>query len=922
MEQSEHPSEQNAHHIDERRQVGQMAAMNRIARRISATLDLRDTLDSIVEAAYGLIPCALAEISLWDGTSQLLTLQALRCEPERAFPLGRSYPPGEGYTGWLVRHEEPLLVPDVDAREDIHPDLLPGELPFISYLGVPLIATGELIGTLVLIRDERKGFDEDDLALLESLAAQAAVAIRNASLYEELARRHRELAALHSVAGTANRPLPLDDLLQQALDQAIDVTRAGAGAVRLLHPDSGQITLMAHRGLSENYVHQMRSFTVSQDIAGLVARSGAGVLSEDMWEDDRISREVRVLLREEGYRSLAQVPLRAQNEVVGTLGVTSEKIGLFHADDLDLLDAIGQQLGVAVARARLFQEVQQKADELSALCSVSEAVSGSLDPEEVLQQALTGVVEVTGGDGAAIRLLDRTTKSVALAAQRGLSEDYVRQASCFPISEEIIGWVARSGEPTLSEDMWVDPRVTPEVRALLRREGQRALAAVPLLAHEEVVGTLGVMSREEGFFDEEDLSLLNAIGQQVGVAVTNANLFEETRRRSRELVALNAVAAATNRAQRLEVLLADAVERVIECIKADGGGIRLLDPTSGELSLSISRGLSEAYVNKVNGLRLGEGIVGDVALTGEPTLLADMREDPRIPSTVLGPLHEEGIRSFAVVPLRSQEEVVGTLGVVSHTAGAFGPADVDLLTAMGHQIGIAIANAELRQEAIDAERLAAVGQVAASVAHELRSPLGGIMRSAEFLARPELSESTRRKLSSAIVAMARRLINTSQELLDYTRGGRMTLRHALCSLPDFLEQVLEVLRVDFSDRGIAVETEWGYTGRIRFDSDRMAQVVYNIAANARDAMPEGGQLTVATERAEDHVELRFTDTGPGVAPELRERIFEPFVSYGKQEGAGLGLAIAKRIVEEHGGDIEVESPTAGGATFVVRLPIG
>jgi hypothetical protein len=230
-----------------------------------------------------------------------------------------------------------------------------------------------------------------------------------------------------------------------------------------------------------------------------------------------------------------------------------------------------------------------------------------------------------------------------------------------------------------------------------------------------------------------------------------------------------------------------------------------------------------------------------------------------------------------------------------------------------------MANARLRQEALAAERLAAVGRVATSVAHELRSPLGGIIRSAEFLARPELSDGTRQKLSRAVVALARRLINTAQEILDYTRGGQMALYLTTCTLPEFLEQVIEVLKVDFSDRGIEVMEEWGYTGKVRMDPDRMAQVVYNIAANARDAMPEGGRLTIATRRTDGWVELRFTDTGPGVPPELVERIFEPFVSYGKRKGAGLGLAIARRIVHEHEGEIDVESPAEGGATFRVRL---
>jgi signal transduction histidine kinase len=265
---------------------------------------------------------------------------------------------------------------------------------------------------------------------------------------------------------------------------------------------------------------------------------------------------------------------------------------------------------------------------------------------------------------------------------------------------------------------------------------------------------------------------------------------------------------------------------------------------------------------------------------------------------------------------------VGTLGVVTRQRREFTAEDLDLLVAIGHQIGVAIENDRLRQQALEAERLAAVGRVASTVAHELRSPLGGIVRSAEFLARPELSEATRRKLSRAIVAMARRLTNTAQEILDYTRGGRITLRPVSCDLPAFLDGVLDVLRVDFSDRGIEVAVEWGYTGRVTIDPDRMAQVVYNIAANARDAMPEGGRLTVATRRAGEWVEMRFTDTGPGVPEGIVGRIFEPFFSYGKREGAGLGLAVARRIVREHGGEIEVESPAGGGATFVVRLPLG
>jgi GAF domain-containing protein len=563
----------------ERRRVEEMAAVNRVARRVSATLDLQETLDAVVGAAAELVPCTVAEISLWDAGQQMLVLQVVRSTVQEMLPVGEIYPPGEGYTGRVVRHKRPLLVPDVDAREDIQPDLLPGERPFKAYIGLPLLAGEDLIGTLVLVHDEAGAFDAEDLRLLEALGGQASVAIRNARLYEELARRHRELAALYTVAEVTNRRLGLQELLQRVLDRVIEVTHAAGGAIRLLDP---------------------------------------------------------------------------------------------------------------------------------------------------------------------------SVQEVVLAAHQGLSEAYVRAAGRIPLGEEIVGWVVRSGEPTLSEDMWTDPRVAPGSLELLREVGHRSLVQVPLRVQERVVGTLGVAARMPGFFDQDDLRLLNAIGQHLAVAIDNARLA---------------------------------------------------------------------------------------------------------------------------------------------------------------------------QEALEAERLAAVGRVAGAVAHDLRGPLGGIVRSAELLARPELSDATRQKLSGAIVATARRLINTAQEILDYTRGGRMALNRVSCDLSAFLDQVLEVLRADFSDRGIEVEVNFQYRGPAQLDPDRMAQVVYNVAANARDAMPDGGWLTVSTRQAAQWLELRFADTGPGVPPDLVGRIFEPFFSHGKREGAGLGLSIARRIVEEHGGQIGVESPASGGATFVVRLPL-
>jgi GAF domain-containing protein len=575
---------ENAHLQDrEHHRSEELALVNRVARRVNASLDLQTTLDAIVQAVAELIPCSLAEISLWDQDQQVLELQALRCDPQREFPLGQVYPPGKGYTGWVVRNKQSLLVPDVATWKEFQPDLLPGELPFQSYLGLPLLTGDELIGTLVLIHEQANTFDEKDLRLLESLSEQAAAAIRNArlykalnALYEQTQRQAQKLSALNAVAAVINQPLPLQEILDQAVAKVVEVMQADGGAIRIVEPDTGDLVLVSFRD--------------------------------------------------------------------------------FHPEKIPL-----------VRRFHLEKKMRD----------------------------------------------------------------------------------------------WLDQ-------------------------------------------------------------------FQ--------------------------------------------GGLAFQNPS----------------------------------------------QDPRL--AYLGQSVDQ-IQTLAVAPLRTREKTIGVIGVSTLQPRQFTPEDMDLLATIGHQIGVAMERDQLHQDALQAERLAAIGRVATSVAHDLRSPLGGILRSTEFLARPELSPETRQKLSKSVISLTRRLIHTSQQILDYVQNERLSLKRTPCSLSEFLEEVLSVLEIDFSDQGIEVLKELHYSGEVWFDGDHMAQVIYNIASNARDAMPEGGKFKVSSRRMEDQVELAFSDTGPGVPQELGERIFEPFFSYGKRQGAGLGLAIARRIIKEHGGTIRVINVAGWGASFQVTLPL-
>jgi signal transduction histidine kinase len=499
----------------------------------------------------------------------------------------------------------------------------------------------------------------------------------------------------------------------------------------------------------------------------------------------------------------------------------------------------------------------------------------------------------------------------------GLRAEEVREIERLNLGQGFPERLGRFREPVVIRDLKQFPQL-----AEIAEYGFDTHVYVPVMVKGETVGILGVITRQRREFTAEELDLLTAIGHQIGSAIERARLHKDLARRARELEAAHAVAAAVNRPGELEEILDEGLGQALTVTGLEMGAIFVRDRHTGVLGLCCHQGMSTGFVAWLQErVREKSPKIWKLIEAWSERPRVDIEEIPQDAARVSDELQNEAIRLTADVPLFAEGQIVGVLTVATRAIHLFTPGERSLLQAIGHQLGTAIANARLRQEALDAERLAAVGRVAASVAHELRSPLGGIMRSAEFLARPELSDSTRQKLSHTIVAMAGRLVNTSQELLDYTQGGRMALRPVRCSLPGFLEEMLDVLRVDFSDRGIEVQTEWSYEGDVWMDPDRMAQVVYNIAANARDAMPEGGRLRVATRRVGQWVKLRFSDTGPGVPPDLRERIFEPFVSYGKRQGAGLGLAIARRIVREHGGEIGLDSQSEEGAAFVVRLPL-
>ena len=361
-------------------------------------------------------------------------------------------------------------------------------------------------------------------------------------------------------------------------------------------------------------------------------------------------------------------------------------------------------------------------------------------------------------------------------------------------------------------------------------------------------------------------------------------------------------------------------------VAAEASCIALYDPSDNLLHIEFASGEADQEVRHLT-LAKGQGILGEVAETGRALMVDDVSQDPRFDVSFD---RQSGFttRCILATPIRRREELLGVLEVINKKDGTrFTEDDSHLLEVVANQAAIAIENARLFERMVQSEQLSVIGRMASSIIHDVKKPMQVIRGFAELLGNPDVDTEKRRTFPNLILEDVDRFLGMTQELLDYSRGT-MSMGLKEVDLGDWLDNVQRFLVEQLADSRVELVTELAYRGPVLMDPERMRRVLINIAGNASDAMPDGGTLTIATRRVAEYWELEVQDTGTGIPVELRARIFEPFVTSGKEHGTGLGLSIAREIVEGHGGTIQVQSRVSGeeagrspGSTFLMRVPL-
>jgi PAS domain S-box-containing protein len=443
--------------------------------------------------------------------------------------------------------------------------------------------------------------------------------------------------------------------------------------------------------------------------------------------------------------------------------------------------------------------------------------------------------------------------------------------------------------------------------------------------------------------------ILNTIGQIIGYVMIMRNITkrkkaqEQIKAQNIRLASINAISTTISSTLDLNEVLNTTIDKICEIVGSDCVRIYLLDKQRGILNLASHRGLATEFIemDHVRSRKVGDGFLGRTVLTGKIHLVDNLlpSEDQYVKFLV-----KQGFKSTIYIPLVSKGEPVGVMSVCSITPFKFSPDDAEFLTSIGNQIGLAVHNANLyenikkayeelkeaQEQVIRSEKLASLGKLAATIAHEINNPLSAVLTyirlMMKLIARDRFSVERIGDISRYLSTMESETSRCGEivnNLLAFSRQSKTAIETH--DIKEIIEMSLALIahELELEEIKIVKEIEPNLPN-VQCDSKQIQQVLLNLMYNASEAMEKGGTLTVTVKRSERHgyLDVVISDTGCGISKENLTNIFEPFFTT-KQEGkgVGLGLSIAYGIIARHNGSIEVKSELKKGSSFKVVLPI-
>ena len=663
------------------------------SQEIAASLNLESTIRSILEYVARLIPSDLLELKLWDTERNLLIPYRVQ-KPVSAHVSTGSLSPFGSLTDQLVTRRVAILLGDTRSQSEF---VKADEVILVhSYLGIPLVAGGELVGTLEAGQTGSGAFGQHDLGLLSLISVLAAVAIRNSKLFKEEQKRGSELAGLANLNQALGSIHDLQDIFSKLVESVAPLFNAEI--VGFLLYDEDKHTLegrLPFRGLPAHFVQIYRAAIPANSPAERIITSQRAIITQNSVGDESwYTLGLADMATAASLRDNALVPLLSSGRMLGYFQVGHHTNGtsIFTAGEIRLMNIVANQAAAIIENVMLVQQSRARALRADALRRIASLSASSATLDEILKYSVQELANLFQAETAAVFLLDEMRGVLRLHPESiiGVSSEINNSFIQFFVDDpNYPNSVSGSQKAFLSGRLSTDRRILPAYRPLATTLKMESALVVPLVVRERSVGELMLGSRKVDHFNSYDLQILTTAAGQLATAVESTDLLAQTddslRRRVDQLSAIAQISKELGASLDVNHLLQVIQNEGLRTVQASCSNIILFEQNISE---PVDRKIQ--YFTGCESARDLTEMEQKVLVTGEPCIVTDFSMEDMIP-----PHH--GARSAVIVPIPYHANIIGLLIFHSGITGFFKAEIVDLAQALAAQAGIALNNAQRYQ---------------------------------------------------------------------------------------------------------------------------------------------------------------------------------------------------------------------------------
>ena len=905
-----------------------------IVAEVTALEHLNNTLRSVVDGTVAVVNCDAVTLYVYDPDKNKLgsppTMFGVRYEEETyRFP----EVPSDSIVVKMLKQDHPYIVEDTANDPDFKNRRFTIDEDVVSCAAIPLKVGEHKVGIMFVNCRQSHHFTDEELTNIELFSHQAAVAIRNTQLYEQVQEQAGALRALYQASQMVTSSLDLDDILKHIVEQAPRVIRRGKkqlswACMRLVKDEkSWVVAAYPHEKLRQ--IQDLGGGEIDLRVGrnGRIGIMGRAAITKAPQLVGDVSVDPDYLGCNPKTKSELAVPIKLGDEVIGVINLEHPDYNAFNEVDQQSLESLAAQAAVAIQNAHLFEQTQRRAQLLDIAARIARNATAILDIDELLSETTRLISRYFDVYHTAVFLLDRKKEYAVLEAAYPKDDKRLFEPGHkLKVGEEgIVGWVAHSSKPHLA------PNVHNDDFYVANLPDTQAEMAFPLITRGQVIGVLDAQSTTVAKWRDEDIATLETMADQLANAIDNAWLYQDATERLDEVNALHQAAVALAGAFELEEVLKVIIYEAMHLTNSKESSVLFWDAQAEKFTRALrinSEGLVEWYTSRA---RAQGGRARQIIDEQRTIVIPDIQQE-----TDFNPVFiEKGYRASLGTPLLSRREAIGVLYARDTDPRSFSERQITLFEGLASVAAVAIDRARQYEEMKEIKGYIGahtavdwLKMVSTAWGHNIRREVGTALgRTAllqNLLSIEGLTPDVREELDQLkdVINRIKKIPITAplsyEDAIDSVRINKV--------VKTYLDRQWTHDRYKSVDLHYDLQEDLDHKATVWASREWLRRGLELVVDNAVWAMHKAGcpkpQISVTTRLIDNLVEIFLADTGPGIPEQILAKLFKkPIPKPEGSRGSGIGLMLAQTIFQTYRGNIRVESTGDAGTTMVIVLPV-